>query len=255
MSDLCKSPEQPPLFNLEEFNDSNSLLLPEATQRERFTAERVAKNRELYTCITALLGVGYGCGKVAHMLHVSEHTVRSVRDREASTIAGDKERFGQECLRTAAKLRTRVESQVDEMSGKDAAISLGILTEKGLLLTGSATAIVETKRAVTAADVEAAFEKCRRLAALPVDLPLELPSDCGSDDMGTKAPPIEVLDGTATDLATKAEHLDPAAAAGAVGAADAQEGEDRGGGVSRRAARGARTGNPEIEYENKGPHE
>jgi len=121
--------------------------LSEPEREKRFTGAQVAKQRALLRAVVGFLGLGRGVESIAAELNLSPHTVRVVRERWASEVAGSKERFAADCMRTAAKCVQRVGQCLDSMSGAQAAVAAGILYDKAALSTGLPTSITATKGA------------------------------------------------------------------------------------------------------------
>jgi len=111
----------------------------------RFTGERLFVQRpETYKATVHLLAQGIGVHRIAAMLNVSHHTVSAVRDREQITIATQKEELGARCLSAARVCLDRLIEEVDTLKPEALAVAVGILVDKGQLLTGGATQRVST---------------------------------------------------------------------------------------------------------------
>lgn len=108
------------------------------SERERFTAERVARTRsKTYRAIVRLLADPDA--KIEHIakLHrVSTHTVRAIREREALEMAQRKQRLMSIFANVAEIAGERMEELAGQASLRDAGTTAGIATDKLLALSG-----------------------------------------------------------------------------------------------------------------------
>lgn len=164
---LMPAVEQEELFDAEALPAGLELLSIDADERRgRFTAERVCRNRERYEAIVTGLAEGLGVRQLCRAFRVSPHTVQTIRERESSRIATEKQEFSLRLGRVARLALERIEEEIEggDMSGKDLSVCLGIVLDKKALLDGEPTARVEHAsprraedlRALLAAEIEAA---------------------------------------------------------------------------------------------------
>ena len=110
------------------------------TTRGEFTCERLfSQRRDIYEAVVQLLGQGVGIRQIARTLKVSTNTVSAVRSREGDSIETVKERTVNALTRFVGAAAERLLEEVDTIKLETLAVSLGIATEKVLLLTGQAT--------------------------------------------------------------------------------------------------------------------
>jgi transposase-like protein len=104
----------------------------------RFTAERVARTRpKTYRAIVHLLAdPGATVMHIAKRHHVSEHTVRAIRAREAQAIAERKKNLAAMLANVAELGASRMEETIGKASLRDATIGTGVAVDKMLALTG-----------------------------------------------------------------------------------------------------------------------
>ena len=116
-----------------------------------FTAVRLyARRPETYLAVISLLAEGLGMIRIGRLLHVSPNTVMAVRDREPGSVDIEKTRIAAEA-RGAARLciESIIETVSDparraKLNPRDLGVLAGILIDKAQLLSGGATARIET---------------------------------------------------------------------------------------------------------------
>jgi hypothetical protein len=113
-------------------------MIQRKNDQDRFTAERVARTRpKTYRAIVLLLADPDA--KIEHIAQrhrVSTHTVRAIREREASSIAERKQRLVSIFGNVAEIAAERMEELADGASLRDAGTTAGIATDKLLALLG-----------------------------------------------------------------------------------------------------------------------
>ena len=143
--------EQLPLISSADMDDELFQELEGREQAGEFTGARLfAKDPARYEAIVSLLAEGLGVKLIGKILKVSPNTVMAVRDREPEAVDTLKERVA-DGARSVMRLCVEGirECLLDEVRAKkigprDLAIIFGIMTEKSELLTGGATARLET---------------------------------------------------------------------------------------------------------------
>lgn len=159
------TPTQPALFGdgTSEAMDA-ALFAAEETgaggRSPEFTGARLfAQRPNTYKAIIALSAEGIGVLRIARLLGVSPNTVLAVRAREGGALDIEKRRLAG-LTREAARMTVEAildllgdPAKVALMSLKDRAITFGILAEKAELLSGGATARLETVADATTEDV------------------------------------------------------------------------------------------------------
>ena len=127
----------------EEFGQIHNLT---ATGRSK--SGKHAQTRVLVKAVCILLASGWPVCRIAENFNCSDRIVELIRDRFASEVSEHQRELGRDCFRLSWKLKHHVETSLESMAPKDAAIAFGILVDKGLLLTGQPTAIVEQRSVV-----------------------------------------------------------------------------------------------------------
>jgi hypothetical protein len=122
---------------------TTSLTAHNSEAAQGFTAERVLRTRpKTYRAIVQLLADPHASvNQIAKFQRVSTHTVRAIRDREAQTIAEQKQRLISIFGNVAEMSAERMEELCGKASLRDAGISAGIATDKMLALTGQMPAL------------------------------------------------------------------------------------------------------------------
>jgi hypothetical protein len=115
----------------------NPPLAPKGSQ-SRYTAETVLRTRpKTYRKIVHLLADPYwSVLEISKACRVSEHTVRTIREREAVAIAERKQRLISLFGNVAEMSAERMEELCGKASLRDAGVSAGIATDKMLALLG-----------------------------------------------------------------------------------------------------------------------
>lgn len=158
-----QQPSQPSLFGAGGSESMDAALFAAEESRCRnpeFTGARLfAKKPELYKSIIALSAEGLGVLRIGRLLHVSPNTVLAVRAREPVAVDIERKRLAG-LSREAARMCVEGilemladPKQVAKMSIRDKGIVAGILTEKSELLTGGATARLETQGHTASVDI------------------------------------------------------------------------------------------------------
>ena len=130
------------------------------------TGERLISQRpDLYRITVQLLGQGTGIREIKRLTGLHHRTIEAVMLREGLTIDTHRKELGARALKVAALGVERLEEIIAEGSIKPGELSMavGILIDKGQVLTGGVTARVEK---VEQAQVAAGLE--RMLDDLPV---------------------------------------------------------------------------------------
>lgn len=115
-------------------------------EQGQYTAERLfAERPEIYKEIVRLLAEGASVRSIKRRCKVHHKTIEQVRLREGETIDTLKKEIGGRSFGVARMLLESIEEDVmeDRIKPEAKAITLGILIEKGQLLTGGVTARVE----------------------------------------------------------------------------------------------------------------
>lgn len=148
--------EQPTLFDSAAMPDG---FFVESENSHEFTAARLFKARpEAVRQIVQLTAEGIGAHRIANILSVSVHTVLAVREARGEEVATEKNRVslkarntGRLCVERIAEI---VADRSSAVSAKDLAVIAGILLDKAELLSGGATARIESKSVIGHADVQ-----------------------------------------------------------------------------------------------------
>jgi hypothetical protein len=130
------------------------------------TGERLMSQRpDLYRITVQLLGQGTGVREIKRLTGLHHRTIEAVMIREGSTIDTHRKELGARALKVAALGVERLEEIIADGSIKPGELSMavGILIDKGQVLTGGVTARVEK---VEQSQVAAGLE--RMLDDLPV---------------------------------------------------------------------------------------
>lgn len=130
------------------------------------TGERLMSQRpDLYRITVQLLGQGTGVREIKRLTGLHHRTIEAVMIREGSTIDTHRKLLGARALKVAALGVERLEEIIADGSIKPGELSMavGILIDKGQVLTGGVTARVEK---VEQSQVAAGLE--RMLDDLPV---------------------------------------------------------------------------------------
>jgi hypothetical protein len=147
------------------------------------TGERLLSHRpDLYRITVQLLGQGTGIREIKRLTGLHHRTIEAVMTREGSTIDTHRKELGARALKVAAMGVERLEEIIADGAIKPGELSMtvGILIDKGQVLTGGVTARVEK---VEQSQVAAGLE--RMLDDLPV-IDAELVEDAPEINLGTE---------------------------------------------------------------------
>jgi len=145
------------------------------------TGERLMSQRpDLYRITVQLLSQGTGVREIKRLTGLHHRTIEAVMIREGSTIDTHRKELGARALKVAALGVERLEEIIADGSIKPGELSMavGILIDKGQVLTGGVTARVEK---VEQSQVAAGLE--RMLDDLPV-IDAELVEDVSGINLG-----------------------------------------------------------------------
>jgi hypothetical protein len=145
------------------------------------TGERLLSQRpDLYRITVQLLGQGTGIREIKRLTGLHHRTIEAVMIREGSTIDTHRKELGARALKVAAMGVERLEEIIADGAIKPGELSMavGILIDKGQVLTGGVTARVEK---VEQSQVAAGLE--RMLDDLPV-IDAELVEDAPEINLG-----------------------------------------------------------------------
>jgi hypothetical protein len=104
----------------------------------RYTGETLLRTRpKIYRKIVALLAdPDWSVEKISQACRVSDHTIRAVRLREASTIEERKKTLTSVLVDVATKAAEQMECKVPRGSLRDVTVAMGVSTDKVLALQG-----------------------------------------------------------------------------------------------------------------------
>jgi hypothetical protein len=156
--------------NMSESHNGKAQIQPEHPKRTgRFTGQRLKLIRpDTYRRVVELLAepreqVPYD--HIARLLHVSEHTVKAVEQREAVSIAERKENLLRKSLRLADKAIDRIEDQIDDANITQATVAFGVATDKAVLLSGGPASRILNIDISASVDIHARYDElCRKIA-------------------------------------------------------------------------------------------
>jgi hypothetical protein len=122
-------------------------VLTKAGHTGTFAADWFEKKKpQVYRAIVWGLAKGYPMRDLAYILKVSQGTVAAIAERECNNLPPAKEAILAK-LKTGARAAVeRVQELIPSLTGHDAIIAAGILTDKMLLLSGEANVIVAKQR-------------------------------------------------------------------------------------------------------------
>lgn len=222
MTDHQDSLTQPPahqrvLFDLEPPDPVSTLETTEGC----YTGERLfAHAPKVYAAIMKCLAAKVPVKKTAQLLGVHIKTVMGVRDREGKTIATQKERLSEQMFDISGLTAELIAEKLERLGAeslhakdlKDLAVLLGITTEKGLLLGGEATSLLEIK--VEKPGHDDYLDRIRTIEA-------EAGTGCGGGKPDTKAgPPVAGLAAPGPQVPALEAHRDDQAPAADPGQRD-----------------------------------
>ncbi len=153
------------------------------------TAEYLQKLRpDVYrAAVDMLVEPGVSIRSICRTLHVSHNTLASIQEREAANLDTRKKGILKTISRGLRLSAERLEELAPELSGRDAIIAVGVLTEKLQLLGGEATARIETSAGGDIFSKMAALHA--ELSAMAAAKPLQatvVPSQNGLTDEGAE---------------------------------------------------------------------
>jgi len=173
--------------------DTNSLLFPEGELAiEKVgapaftgvsTGERLLSQRpDLYRITVQLLGQGTGIREIKRLTGLHHRTIEAVQLREGATIDTHRKELGARALKVAAMGVELLEERISsgDIKAGELTMAVGILIDKGQVLTGGVTARVEK---IEQAQVAAGLE--RILDELPV-IDAELVDDGSEISLGSE---------------------------------------------------------------------
>jgi predicted Zn-ribbon and HTH transcriptional regulator len=129
----------------------NGELLPQSDPRKpkgNYTGERLKALRpQTYRRVIELLAEPrehVSIREICRQCHVTDDTVKAVEKREAISIAARKQELMVQAARIAKLAYDRVEEQIDSAPLQQAVVTAGVFTDKLQLLSGDATARLES---------------------------------------------------------------------------------------------------------------
>jgi hypothetical protein len=129
---------------------NGQLLSPQDTRKPRgnYTGERLKLLRpEIYRRVLELLAEPrehVSIREICRRCHVTDDTVKAVEKREAVSIAARKEKLMVQAARIAERAYDRVEDEIDSAPLPQAVVTAGVFTDKLQLLSGDATARLQS---------------------------------------------------------------------------------------------------------------
>jgi hypothetical protein len=136
--------QQPELFEL--LRDGRELLLEDEQATKVFTGEHVARNRARFAGILRCLGEGMSQSAISRAFGVSRNTLAAIISRNPQLVEQERRLAAGRFAVLARACSERLLEQVDTMALNVAMVTMGIATEKSLLLDGRPTAITESKK-------------------------------------------------------------------------------------------------------------
>jgi hypothetical protein len=127
------------------FADEDLLKIDRAKPKFHCTGERLFRDRpDVYKAIVKMLAEpGVSIRSICATLHVTDDTVRAVKDRENLSIAAQKRTVLSNITHGLRLASERVIELMPEASARDALIGVGILGDKFQLLSGEATVRID----------------------------------------------------------------------------------------------------------------
>lgn len=109
-----------------------------------YTAERVRRDRpDQYEAAIRFLANGFSFKRIVNRLNMDIRTVRAIHDSQTFQIDKQREILRGEFYPVVRMTLDQYVSEIPNMKGKDAAIGLGIVTDKYTQLSGLPTAKIE----------------------------------------------------------------------------------------------------------------
>lgn len=185
---LPAEPRQQELL-LELLADGRELLLDEEQSRKVFTAEHLERNRARFDAILRCLGEGMSLSAISRAFEVSRNTLAALISRRPELVEQERRLAAGRFAVLARACSERLLETVDTMQAQAVAITMGIATEKSLLLDGRPTAISSTKRdGATPEQVAAYLDGLVSAAKAPVsDSPSDVITSTALDNHGLTA--------------------------------------------------------------------
>ena len=179
------------------------------------TGERLLRDRpDLYRITVQLLGQGTGIREIKRLTGLHHRTIEAVQLREGATIDTHRKELGARALKVAALGVELLEEKISagDIKAGELSMAVGILIDKGQVLTGGVTARVEKiEQAQVAAGLERMLDDLPVIDAEVLEInsvaenldPIALPSDRASDEQSDAVTPSESVDAeTATSSDT-----------------------------------------------------
>lgn len=164
------------------------LSLDNDRKANRCTAVCLDARAELRKSILTALAEGHGTRRAGHAFGVSREVVRALKKQALASGELDqvKQALGRECFALAAATRDRIEDELDDMPRASLPIVLGVLVDKGQLLTGGPTSR-PGRPDVEAPDIN------QLVASLPHAEVIELPVDSRENPSAKAAVSVEIV--------------------------------------------------------------
>jgi hypothetical protein len=209
------------------------------------TGERLLAQRpELYRIAVQLLGQGTGIREIKRLTGLHHRTIEAVMLREGATIDTHRKELGARALKVAALGVELLEEKISagDIKAGELSMAIGILVDKGQVLTGGVTARVEKiEQAQVAAGLERILDELPVIDAEivpginsgsenldPIAAGRSLPSD-GQSDASAASDSVapETATPKATSKASKPTRKNPAAGSKVKAAKEGGRGFDR----------------------------
>lgn len=142
------------------------LTVDEDRKAGKFTAALLDKNAEKRDAVIEALAQGMSIRRIASAFGLSVNTVLTAKRKFGDKIETDKQRLGRMCFEVAHLAIERMRDEIQDMPRASLPIVAGVMTDKGLLLTGAPTVRVEHTHGPTVLDV------ADYIASLPTAIPV-----------------------------------------------------------------------------------
>jgi hypothetical protein len=187
------------------------------------TGDRLISQRpDLYRICVQLLGQGTGIREIKRLTGLHHRTIEAVMLREGATIDTHRKELGARALKVAALGVELLEEKISagDIKAGELSMAIGILVDKGQVLTGGVTARVEKiEQAQVAAGLERILDELPVIDAEivpginsgsenldPIAAGRSLPSDGQSDDIPASVS-VEGESATSSDTSTSAQEI------------------------------------------------
>lgn len=153
-----------------------------------FTGERLQRYRpDVYDAVVKSLGQGMGVTEIARRYRVHHRTVQAVSIREGTTIDAMRRELGARALGLAGIAMEKLEERIVSGSAKagELTLAIGVLVDKGQVLTGGVTHRTESVQAVKV--VDALGDALAALPTIEVESVEDVP---GTGIAGGNLPPM-----------------------------------------------------------------